>query len=261
MQLRSNILNPVVYILLGFLCLIISSETVSQPYPVVFVSRNLVQGGSIYYPQAGLLPGMGPFSRFKTVGGRLLVREANGTVRVLVDSTMNFSGITLVDISDPCVYWNASKIVFAGIEHRDSSWRIYEIRSDGTGFKKITSTNRNINLAQFGPIATKFIKYDDIDPCYLPDGRICFASTRYPSLAEYSGARTTNLYIIDSTSANLHRITSERNGAEEPTIDPQTGKIVFSRWWLNIDHPSILTANGLTRDSLLAVTNDIANVW
>ncbi|HEY3249588.1 MAG TPA: T9SS type A sorting domain-containing protein [Ignavibacteria bacterium] len=237
------------------------SEICSQNYPIVFVSRNLVQGGSFFYPQQGMLPGMGPFSRFKVVGGRLLVREANGTVRVLVDSTMNFNGTRLVDVSDPCVFWDALKIVFAGVEHRDSSWRIYEIRADGSGFKKITFSNRSMNLAQFGPIAYKFTRYDDIDPCYLPDGRICFASTRYPSLSQIDGARTTNLYIIDSTSSNLHRITSERNGAEEPSIDPITGKVVFSRWWLNIDRPSNLTPNGLTRDSALALTNDMANIW
>lgn len=245
-------------VLLG---LLFFQEAANAQYPVVFVSRNLEQNGSVYYPQAGLLPGMGPFSRFKVVGGRLLVREANGTIRVLVDSTMNFSGIKLVDVSDPNVHWNASKIVFAGVEHRDSSWRIYEINSDGSGFKKITFSDRNVNLSQFGLTAWKFERYDDIDPCYLPNGQICFASTRYPSLSQVSGARTTNIYIIDSTSTGLHRITTERNGAEEPTIDPITGKIVFSRWWLNIDHPSILTANGLTRDSILAVTSDISNIW
>ncbi|MCI0717366.1 MAG: hypothetical protein L0Y77_13815, partial [Chlorobi bacterium] len=179
----------------------------SQSYPTVFVSRNLVQGGNFYYQQSGLLPGMGPFSRFKVVGGRLLVREANNTVRVLVDSTMNFNGITLFDVSDPSVFWDASKVLFAGVEHRDSSWRIYEINSSGTGFRKITFTNRNLNLSQFGPIAYKFTRYDDIDPCYLPDGRICFASTRYPSLSEFGGARTTNLYIINADLTNLHRIT------------------------------------------------------
>ena len=234
---------------------------VYSQYPIVFVSRNITQGGSIYYPQAGLLPGMGPFSRTSIVGGRLLVRESNGTIRVLVDSTMNFGGIKLVDVSDPCVYWNASKIVFAGVEGRDSSWRIYEIRADGSGFKKITFTNRNVSLAQFGPIAYKFVKYDDVDPCYLPDGRICFSSTRYPALSEYTAKRVTNIYLIDSTSLNLHRVTTERNGGDEPTIDPNSGKIVYSRWWLNIDHPSILTPNGLTRDFALAVTNDIANIW
>jgi hypothetical protein len=146
----------------------------SQSYPVVFVSRNLRQGGSIFYQQQGLHPGMGPFSRFKVVGGRLLVREANGTVRVLVDSTMSFGGLHLVDISDPCVYWDASKILFAGAEHRDSSWRIYEIRADGTGFKRITFSNRNISLAQFGNIANKFVRYDDIDRAiYLMGGFAC----------------------------------------------------------------------------------------
>jgi len=241
-------------------CLFLN-EIKAQTYPIVFVSRNLVQGGSQFYPQQGLLPGMGPFARFKIVGGRLLVRESNGTIRVLVDSTISYGGIHIYDVSDPDVYWNASKIVFAGVESRDSSWRIYEIRADGTGFRKITFSNRAISLSQFGTIANKFTGYDDIDPCYLPDGRICFASTRYPSLSEIDGARTTNLYVIDTTSQNLHRITTERNSAEEPAIMPATGRIIFSRWWLNIDRPSNLTANRLTRDSNLALTNDMANIW
>lgn len=260
MIFKSKILSTV-FILCSIFFLQSFLYNAYSQYPVVFASRNMVQGGSIYYQQASLLPGMGPYSRTLIVGGKLLVREANGTVRVLVDSTMSFSGIRLIDVSDPCVYWNASKIVFAGVENRDSSWRIYEIRADGSGFKKITYTNRNVSLAQFGPIAYKFVKYDDVDPCYLPDGRICFSSTRYPALSQYTAKRVTNLYIIDSTSQNLHRITTERNGADEPTIDPISGKIVYSRWWLNIDHPSILTQSGITRDSALAVTNDIANIW
>ncbi|HMQ80257.1 MAG TPA: T9SS type A sorting domain-containing protein [Ignavibacteria bacterium] len=260
MNFNKKILS-IVFLLCSIFILQPFLNAVYSQYPVVFVSRNITSGGSIYYPQASLLPGMGPFSRTSVVGGRLLVREANGTIRVLVDSTINFSGTKLIDVSDPCVYWNASKLVFAGIEHRDSSWRIYEIRADGTGFRKITHSSRNVSLAQFGPIAYKFVKYDDVDPCYLPDGRICFSSTRYPALSQYTGKRVTNLYIIDTTSLNLHRVTTERNGADEPTIDPVSGKIVYSRWWLNIDHPSILTPNGLTRDSALAVTNDISNIW
>ncbi|MCC7159740.1 MAG: T9SS type A sorting domain-containing protein [Ignavibacteria bacterium] len=263
MNLIFRTLRPVSasIMILGFLFIFQNSALLSQTYPIVFVSRNMTQGGSIYYPPAGLLPGMGPFSRTAVVGGRLLVREANATIRTLVDSTMSFSGITLIDVSDPNVYWNASKIVFAGIEHRDSSWRLYEIRADGTGFKKVTYSNRNISLAQFGTIAYKFVKYDDIDPCYLPDGRICFSSTRYPSLSQYGGKNATNLFVIDTTGSNLHRITTERNGADEPTIDPVSGKVVYSRWWLNIDHPSLITSSGLTRDSALAVKNDAANVW
>lgn len=246
----------------GFLLFMTAADSLSQPLPpIVLVSRNLVHGGNYYYPPSGLLPGMGPFSRLKIVGGRLLVRESSGNIRVLVDSTMNFNGIHLVDVSDPDVFWDVSKIVFAGVESRDSSWRIYEINADGSGFRKITFSNRNISLSQFGASAFKFLRYDDIDPCYLPDGRICFASTRYPSLSEYYGIRTTNLYVLDSDGSNLHRITTERNGAEEPSVNPVSGRIVFSRWWLNYDRPSKLTNNGITRDSGLAFSNDIANIW
>lgn len=63
----------------------------------------------------------------------------------------------------------------------------------------------------------------------MPDGRICFSSTRAPSTADYGGlgARTTNLWVMSSTGTSQHRITSERNGAERSLIDPLTGKIIF----------------------------------
>jgi len=227
---------------------------------LVFVSRNLISGGSQNYQQMGLLPGMGPFSRFAVTGGKLLIRESNSSIVVLVDSTMNFGGIRIIDVSDPCVNWDGSKILFAGIEHRDSSWRIYEINSNGSNFRKVTTSSRNVSLDQFGPASSKFVKYDDIDPCYLPDGRICFSSTRYPSLS-FWGTQTTNLYVMNADGTNMHRITTERNGAEEPSVDPVTGKIVFSRWWVNIDMPSHFTPSGITRDSNLSLTDDIGNMW
>lgn len=229
--------------------------------PIVFVSRNHQTGGNIHFPSAGLLPGMGPFSRFKVVGGRLLIRQTNGSIETLVDSTKSFNGISLIDVQQPCVHWDGNRILFSGVEHPDSNWRIYEININGTGFKKITTTNRVANLSQFGPAANKFIRYDDIDPIYTPDNKIVFASTRYPTLSQF-GINTTNLYIVDTTGNNQFRITTERNGAEKPTIDPVSGKIIYSRWLLNIDMPSNQTSSGLTRTISNAIPGaDIANIW
>src|SRR5437588_12797515 len=101
---------------------------------------------------------MGPFSRFKVVGGRLLVRESNGTVRVLVDSTINFNGIHLFDVQSPCVFWDASKIVFSAVENRDSSWRIYEINLSSKGFRKITFTDSIIIISHFSHILSTIYK-------------------------------------------------------------------------------------------------------
>lgn len=252
-------------ILVVILCIsnIIPEYSFSQSfnYPVIFVSRNHETNGNILFPPAGLLPGMGSFSRFKTVGGRLMMKDQSGNVTTLIDSTMTISGIKLIDVQQPCVHWNGRKIVFAGIESRDSNWRIYEFNVFSRRINKITFTDRVINLSQFGNAASKFLKYDDIDPIYLPDGKIIFASTRFPALAFINGSQTTNLYIVDTLGANMFRFTTERNGGEKPTIDPASGKILYSRWWVNIDRPSNLSGNGLTRIDSLALTNDIANFW
>jgi hypothetical protein len=243
--------------------LIVPSESFTQTFktPIVFVSRNHELNGNINYPQAGLLPGMGSYSRFKVVGGKLMVRDSSGKISTLIDSTMVFGDTRFIDVQQPCVHWYGHKILFAGITSRDSNWRIFEINTEGTRIKQITFTDRNIDLSQFGNASYKFLKYDDIDPVYLPDGKIIFASTRFPTLAQIGGVNTTNLYITDTLEFKSHRVTSERNGGEKPTIDPVTGRILYSRWWVNIDRPSNISGTGLTRLDKQALTTDVGNVW
>jgi hypothetical protein len=247
-------------ILLGLAILSGSTALFAADYPVVFVSRNMVSNGNVLFPQATLIPGMGPYGRFAIVGGKLLIRNTDGSIFTLIDSTKNFNGISLVDVQQPFVSYDGNKIIFAGVESKDSSWRIYEIYKNGTGFKKLTFSNRNISLDQFGPAADKFRTYEDIDPIYLPDGRILFASTRYPTLSQ-KGFPATNLFVTDTNSTYIKRVTSERNSGEKPSINPQNGAIIYSRWWQNIDRPSNLTEYKITRDDNLALTTDFGNVW
>lgn len=218
--------------------------------PIVFVSRNPLAGEN-----AGDVPGSGPTFRTAIVGGKMLIREKNGTLRTLVDSAK------LIDVADPCVSWDAKKIVFSGVQHADSSWRIFEIGVDGSGFRQLTFSDRKIDLSQFGAASPLFVGYDDFDPCYLPNGKIVFASTRYPSMSMMAQVRVSNLYVIENEGRELRRITSERNGAEEPAIDPVTGKIVYARWWGNIDRPSNSTRNNLSRENEVSLTDDVGNIW
>jgi hypothetical protein len=201
------------------------------------------------------VPGFGPRYRTAVVGGKLMLRTARGSLATLVDSTRLF------DVADPCVSWDGKRIVFAGIQHADSNWRIFEIGVDGRGFRQITFSNRVLPLEQFGDAKDLFVKYDDFDPCYMPDGKIVFASTRYPSMAMAAQVRTSNIYLMEANGNGIRRVTSERSGGEEPTIDPVSGKIVYSRWWVNIDLPSNATRNNLTRELHNALTDDIANIW
>jgi hypothetical protein len=133
---------------------------------------------------------------------------------------------------DPDVSYDGKSIVFSGFSEKDQAFRIFEVQSDGSGLRQITRSDRDIDLSRHGDEAMRLLtRYDDVDPCYLPDGRICLVSTRYPGIAPDDRARATNLYVVNADGRDLHRITTERFGADTPAVDPTSGRIVYSRWW------------------------------
>jgi len=214
----------------------------------VFVSRAIPKDGTPYYAAANGMPGQGPFSRFQAaVPGKLQVREKDGNIRTLVDgSAPSAASLNLVDVNAPEVSYDGKRIVFAGLpagnyganqpRQEPGAWRIYAIGVDGTGLVELTHSDRNISFEQFGGASGtgSVAGYDDTDPVWLPDGRIAFSSTRWPSIAEYQDVQTTNIYVMNADGSGMHRITAERSGADRPLVDPATGKIVFFRWWRNM---------------------------
>lgn len=211
-------------------------------YDIVFVSRQIPDKGSIYLQDGGMLPGTGPYSRVVVAApGKLQILEADGDVRTLIDgSNPTAATFNLIDVNGPEVSYDGNKIVFSGLPAGDyptgpnrnpGAWRIFKINVDGTGLQQLTFSDQNLDLSQFS--GNSFQRYDDFDPVWMPDGRIVFASTRWPSLAMYNDSRTSNLHIMNADGSNMYRITSERNGAERPLVDPLTGRIVYSRWWRN----------------------------
>lgn len=231
------------------------------PNPIVFVSRQIPPNGTIYWSVPKDLPGVGPHSRFRPAApGKLMVREIDGSLRTLIDgASPTKQSLFLIDVNAPDVSYDGTKILFSGLPQGNYSpdpdgscgaWRIYAIDVDGTHLRQITTSNQTFTQQElrdhFPPDPSGYYQaadrfffegYDDTDPCWLPDGRICFSSTRYYSFAQYSGVRTSNLFIVNSDGSDLHRITTERNGADRPVVDPKTGKIVYSRWWRNHRFP------------------------
>lgn len=216
--------------------------------PLVFVSRSIPDEGSVYLPSGRSLPGVGPFARFTIAApGRLLVREPDGRLRVLIDGGRpDTNAFRLVDVNAPDVSYDGQRIVFAGVPDGDyddadrgrlakpGAWRLYVINADGSGLRPLTFGDRAVDLSPLGPrAAADFAVYDDTDPAWLPDGRVVFSSTRWPAYGQYSAAHATQLFVVRDDGTGLRRITSERNGADRPLVDPLTGRIVYSRWWRN----------------------------
>jgi hypothetical protein len=203
-------------------------------FPVVFVSRAAVPGD----PTA--VPGLGPHHRAAITGGRLMVRDVDGRTRELLPPGSMF------DVSDPAVAFDGARIAFAGVRGPGERWRIWLVRADGSALQPVTQA-----LPGNG---------DDLDPCWIADHWLAFASTRDALTAEYGDVPATNLWLVREDGALARRVTAERNGAEEPALDPLTGRLLYARWWTNRHRPSNVDRGGLTTVGARALGDSI-NLW
>lgn len=180
----------------------------AQPLPIAFGPRlnaamrlpSLVFVSRAPAADRAQVPGLGPGGRTLATGGVLMVRSPDGSVRPLLRPG------ELFDVSDPCVSWDGTRIAFAGMPDRGDPWRIYAIGADGRGFRAITRSDRTVDLSPLGSDSARFGHYDDFDPCWLPDGRVCFASTRFPETAQRDGVPSSNLFVVGAEGGTPERI-------------------------------------------------------
>ncbi|MCB8950592.1 MAG: hypothetical protein H6650_01125 [Ardenticatenales bacterium] len=206
--------------------------------PIIFVARaHLATPDDIFGDEVGPAGQFGTGLTKYAPGSRLVRRNADGSLFV-------YETPGLVDVQSPDVSFDAQRILFAGAktlnpDHPEYGWRLYEINVDGSGFHQLTFADRDItipNAADFGNLET-YYHYNDLFPAYLADGRIVFASSRYPTRAHYDERASYNLYVMNGDGSGLHRITTERAGLLHPTPLPD-GRILATRWWNQFNQPA-----------------------
>ncbi|NQT13009.1 MAG: hypothetical protein HQ582_09695, partial [Planctomycetes bacterium] len=99
---------------------------------------------------------------------------------------------TLVELSegvarDPDVSFDGTKILLSIRRNRDDDYHLYEVGADGAGLVQLT----------FGA------GLSDIDPIYLPDGRILFTSTREPKFCMCNRHIMGNLFAMGGDGSNI----------------------------------------------------------
>ena len=114
--------------------------------------------------------------------------------------------------------YDAKKILFAWMslaKKGDDSFHIYEIGVDGKGLRQLTTG-----------------RYHDVSPIYLPNGEICFASTRSKSYSMCQPAPGCAMYVSDAAGQHIRRIEFSTLGDYAPAVLPD-GSILFMRWEYN----------------------------
>jgi len=132
------------------------------------------------------------------------------------------------------VSFDAQRVVFAWKPAWQEGYRIYEIGIDGRGLRQLTfpqaDEERLVELYRARPHYHHGT--DDMHPCYLPDGGICFISTRcqYGILCDAPDDFTTTvLYRMDSDGKNMRKLTNSSVSEASPVMMPD-GRILYTRW-------------------------------
>ena len=116
-------------------------------------------------------------------------------------------------VRDPEVDWDGRHIVFSMRNGRKDDYHIYTVNPDGSGLVQLT----------------RAAGVSDIDPAWLPDGDIVFASTREPKYCMCNRNIMCNLFKMKPDGANIHQIGKSTLFEGHPAILPD-GRILYDRW-------------------------------
>lgn len=113
------------------------------------------------------------------------------------------------------LHFDADRMLFTMPD--DRGWQIFEIGADGRGLRQITRGEHP--------------DVDSFDACYLPDGRIVFASTAsYTAVPCWHGKeRACNIFLIGADGGGMRRLCFDQDLDLHPSVLP-TGQVIFSRW-------------------------------
>ncbi|MEW6360105.1 MAG: hypothetical protein AB1696_27465 [Planctomycetota bacterium] len=114
---------------------------------------------------------------------------------------------------DPEIHFDGRKIIFSMRRDAQDDYHIYEINTNGAGLRQLTH----------GPGVS------DIDPLYLPDGRIVFSSTREPKYCMCNRHIMCNLFRMSSDGSCIHQIGKSTLFEGHGFLMPD-GRVLYDRW-------------------------------
>ena len=115
-------------------------------------------------------------------------------------------------VRDPVVSYDGKRILFSYRKGGTEDFNLYEINVDGSGLRQLTD----------GP-------FNDIEPCYLPDGGIVFCSSRCNRYVNCWLTQVATVYRCDGDGRNIRQLSPNIEQDNTPWILPD-GRILFTRW-------------------------------
>ncbi len=173
---------------------------------VIFAERNPGVKGGHYYSNFGYACTSPDEWLYGDDGARLCrLDPQTGQLTVLLEDSRG-------GIRDPQVSYDAQRILFSYRKGGTHYFNLHEINADGTGLRQITSGD-----------------WDDVEPCYLPDGGIAFCSSRCKRYVMCWYAPVAVMFRCETDGSAMRMLSSNSVTENTPAILPD-GRILYTRW-------------------------------
>ena len=139
-------------------------------------------------------------------GGRLCKLDLeSGAATILIDDPEG-------GIRDPALNHDATRILFSWRKGNNPHYHLYECNLDGSDVRQLTD----------GP-------WDDIEPCYLPNGGIVFVSSRCKRWVNCWLTQVATLHRCEADGSGIRPISANIEHDNTPWVLPD-GRILYQRW-------------------------------
>ncbi len=115
-------------------------------------------------------------------------------------------------VRDPRVHYDGGKLLFAYRKGGSHQYHLYEVNTDGSGFRQLT-----------------FGDHDNVEPAYLPDGGIIFTSSRCNRFIGCNRVPTATIHRMDADGDNVLSLSASPLLDDRPAV-LWDGRVCYTRW-------------------------------
>jgi HEAT repeat protein len=176
--------------------------------PLIFIKGDLKPTNVFQIPYSRTsytTTDSGPVFRTGRSIWRLEAQRTNAPIRELLNAGEGY-------VADIEVSYDGTHILFSRRGGKnDPWWHVWEMRADGSGLRQLTQGYHH-----------------DVNPNYLPDGRIVFSTSRTGLRDEYHGYLAVGLATMNADGSDIRIIGMNFGGDAEPVVG-RDGRILFTR--------------------------------
>ncbi len=170
---------------------------------IVFAARTIMY--EHWYANIGYWAANRGRPMYGKLGKLCKLNLRTGKLTLLIDDPQG-------SVRDPAVHYDGKRILFSYRKSGTENYLLHVINTDGTGLRRITDG-----------------KFDDYEPCWLPDGGIAFVTTRARRWVGCWSTQVGNIWRCEADGGQIRPLSANIEHDNTPWVLAD-GRLLYMRW-------------------------------